>query len=67
VGQALADRTVRVFIIAWFLGNIAIAFGVPMLGGGSASIAWDAHIGGFLLGFFGFAAFDPYTGRHTRA
>jgi membrane associated rhomboid family serine protease len=67
VGQALADRTVRVFIIVWFLGNIAIAFGVPMLGGGSASIAWDAHIGGFLLGFFGFAAFDPHTGRHTRA
>ncbi|ODS57138.1 MAG: rhomboid family intramembrane serine protease [Agrobacterium sp. SCN 61-19] len=67
VAQALADRTVRVFIIIWFLGNIAIAFGMPMLGGSTASIAWDAHIGGFLLGFFGFAAFDPYTGRHTRA
>lgn len=61
VGQALADRTVRVFIIVWFLGNVAIAFGLPMMGADSAAIAWDAHIGGFLLGFFCFAVFDPYS------
>lgn len=67
VGQALADRTVRVFIIVWFLGNVAIAVGLPMFGADSASIAWDAHIGGFLLGFFGFAFFDPHGKRHTSA
>ena len=61
VGQALSDRTVRVFIIVWLLGNVAIAFGLPMMGAGSAAIAWDAHIGGFLLGFFCLAFFDPYS------
>ncbi|MDH4413327.1 MAG: rhomboid family intramembrane serine protease [Rhizobium sp.] len=65
VAQALADRTVRVFIIVWFLGNVAIALGLPMLGGDSASIAWDAHIGGFLLGFFSFSLFDPHRRGHT--
>jgi membrane associated rhomboid family serine protease len=63
VGQALADRTVTVFIIVWFLGNVAIAVGLPILGTGSAAIAWDAHIGGFLLGFFCFAIFDPHSRR----
>lgn len=67
VGQALADKTVRVFIIVWFLGNVAIALGLPMLGSDSAAIAWDAHIGGFLLGFFCFALFDPHSRRGTRA
>lgn len=67
VGQALADRTVRVFIIVWFLGNVAIALGLPMLGADSASIAWDAHIGGFLLGFFCLSLFDPHSRPGTRA
>lgn len=67
VAEAFANRTVRVFIIVWFLGNLAIAFGLPLMGAGSAAIAWDAHIGGFLLGFFCFALFDPYSGRGTRA
>ncbi|MGL4196448.1 MAG: rhomboid family intramembrane serine protease [Allorhizobium sp.] len=67
VGQALGDRTVRVFIIVWFLGNVAIALGLPMVGADSAAIAWDAHIGGFLLGFFCFSLFDPYKKAHTGA
>lgn len=65
VGEALADRTVRVFIIVWFLGNIAIALGLPMLGADSAVIAWDAHIGGFLLGFFCFSLFDRRRDTQT--
>jgi membrane associated rhomboid family serine protease len=67
VAQALADRTVRVFIIVWFLGNIAIAIGLPMMGAESASIAWDAHIGGFLLGFLFFGLFDRKNPRLTTA
>lgn len=65
VGEALADRTVRVFIIVWFLGNIAIALGLPMLGADSAAIAWDAHIAGFLLGFFCFSLFDRRRNAQT--
>lgn len=64
ITEALSQRTVRVFIIAWFFGNIAIAFGLPLFGDFSGTIAWDAHIGGFLFGFLLFALFDPVRGRN---
>lgn len=57
--EALGDSTVRVFAGVWFLGNVLIAVGLPLLGDVSGSIAWDAHIGGFLFGFLLFAFFDP--------
>lgn len=57
--EALGDTTVRVFAGVWFLGNVLIAVGLPLLGDASVSIAWDAHIGGFLFGFLLFVLFDP--------
>lgn len=59
IGEALSLRTVRLFIIVWFLGNIAIALGLPLFGDLAGTIAWDAHIGGFLFGFLLFGLFDP--------
>jgi membrane associated rhomboid family serine protease len=56
--EAFHSRTVVVFILFWFVGNILIAVGIPLIGGGSQAIAWDAHIGGFIFGFFLFALFD---------
>jgi membrane associated rhomboid family serine protease len=56
--EALRSRMVLMFVLFWFLGNILIAFGVPLIGDGSQAIAWDAHIGGFLFGFLLFAFFD---------
>lgn len=64
IGEALSLRTVRVFIIFWFLGNIAIALGLPLFGDLAGTIAWDAHIGGFLFGFLLFGLFDPVPGRN---
>ncbi|RKE84848.1 rhomboid family intramembrane serine protease [Rhizobium sp. AG855] len=58
IPAALSDRTVQIFILVWFLGNVAVAVGLPLMGTDSAAIAWDAHIGGFLMGFFGFRLFD---------
>lgn len=58
VGQSLNEKTVRVFVLIWFIGNFAIAFGLPIMGDGAATIAWDAHIGGFVFGFFCFPLFD---------
>ena len=60
IPAALRDRTVMIFILVWFLGNVAIAVGLPLMGPESGAIAWDAHIGGFLMGFFGFRLFDPH-------
>ncbi|MBB5538050.1 rhomboid family intramembrane serine protease [Rhizobium giardinii] len=58
IGEALANRSVVVFAGIWFLTNFLIGLGVFAFGG-AASIAWEAHIGGFLFGFFLFGLFDP--------
>jgi len=58
VVAALRSRTVFIFILFWFLTNILIAFGIPLVGDGSQEVAWDAHVGGFLFGFFLFPLFD---------
>lgn len=55
---SLRSRAVLMFILAWFAGNLLVAFGVPLVGDASQAIAWDAHIGGFLFGFLLFNLFD---------
>ncbi|MCJ8521248.1 membrane associated rhomboid family serine protease [Pseudorhizobium tarimense] len=57
------NRTVVVFTALWLLGNLLIAVGLPLVGGGEGAIAWDAHIGGFLFGFLLFGFFDPLPMR----
>jgi membrane associated rhomboid family serine protease len=58
--EALRDRRVLGFLIAWFAVNLA--FGLTNAGGAvqSGAIAWEAHIGGFLFGLLAFRFFDPY-------
>jgi membrane associated rhomboid family serine protease len=56
--QALSNRTVQIFVGLWFLGNILIAFGIPIIGMDAGNVAWDAHIAGFLIGFLCFDLFD---------
>ncbi|MBD9372475.1 rhomboid family intramembrane serine protease [Rhizobium sp. ARZ01] len=58
VREALSNRSVLVFSAIWFLTNFAIGFGQLFGGTDGASIAWEAHIGGFLFGFFCFPMFD---------
>ncbi|MGN6570599.1 MAG: rhomboid family intramembrane serine protease [Pseudolabrys sp.] len=55
----LRDPRVLLFLAVWF--GINIVFGVgsfPSLTGGE-SVAWQAHIGGFLAGLLLFSWFDP--------
>ncbi|HET9817218.1 MAG TPA: rhomboid family intramembrane serine protease [Xanthobacteraceae bacterium] len=56
---SLRDPRVIAFLLVWF--GVNILFGVFSLGmpGVEQSIAWQAHIGGFLAGLLAFAAFDP--------
>ena len=57
--SVLRDPRVLVFLIAWFALNVLFAFtSLPILGVGQV-VAWEAHIGGFVAGLLGFAAFDP--------
>ena len=55
---AFQDRRARAFMIVWFLTNIATGFAAIPLGLSQAPIAWQAHIGGFLLGLLAFPLFD---------
>ncbi|MFO1184071.1 MAG: rhomboid family intramembrane serine protease [Bauldia sp.] len=57
---AIGDRRVLAFIGAWF--GINLLFGVlSQFDGGPLpdAIAWEAHIGGFLVGLLAFPLFDP--------
>ena len=54
--QALADRRVLVFLVVWFGTNLIFGL-VPGLTEGT--VAWEAHVGGFLAGLLLFRLFDP--------
>jgi membrane associated rhomboid family serine protease len=59
LGAALRDSRVLAFLGVWFGLNILFGLGSVPLFGGEQSLAWQAHIGGFLAGLLLFAAFDP--------
>ncbi|MGJ4925935.1 rhomboid family intramembrane serine protease [Bradyrhizobium sp. HKCCYLS2038] len=59
LSRALRNSRVLGFLIVWF--GINILFGAFDLtpGADGASVAWQAHIGGFVAGLVLFALFDP--------
>lgn len=59
LAAVLTNRTAIVFLIVWFIANFLFGVGAGPLGFSDATIAWQAHVGGFLLGLFGFPLFDP--------
>jgi membrane associated rhomboid family serine protease len=56
--ESLRNRTVISFTLGWFIANAMSGFGANPSVLANASIAWEAHIGGFLLGFLAFGFFD---------
>jgi membrane associated rhomboid family serine protease len=56
---ALRDPRIVVFLVAWFGLNLLFGIGAPSLPGTEQSVAWQAHIGGFVAGLILFALFDP--------
>lgn len=51
------SRSAVTFLAVWMAINFLMGFGFGSPDG-EASIAWEAHIGGFLAGFFGVRLFD---------
>jgi membrane associated rhomboid family serine protease len=47
------------FLGIWFGVNIIFGVGSIAIGADGASVAWQAHIGGFLAGLLLFSLFDP--------
>jgi membrane associated rhomboid family serine protease len=57
--DALRDRRVLAFLAVWFGLNVLFGLGSLSLSGNEQTVAWQAHVGGFLAGLLLFAAFDP--------
>jgi len=55
---SLANRNIMIFVGVWFVLNWLLGSGILPIAGGD-NIAWQAHVGGFALGWLGFALFDP--------
>lgn len=55
----LRERRALTFLLTWFGCNLLFGAFARPLGIGDATIAWEAHIGGFLAGLFAFSLFDP--------
>jgi len=59
LSRALRDGRVIAFLAVWFGVNIIFGVGSIAIGMDGASVAWQAHIGGFFAGLFLFSLFDP--------
>src|SRR6516225_9422383 len=65
--RALRDGRVLGFLGIWFGINIIFGLGSIAIGADGASVAWQAHIGGFLAGLLLFSLFDPIPRATARA
>ena len=57
--RALRNTRVLGFLAVWFGINIIFGVGSIAIGADGASVAWQAHIGGFFAGLLLFSLFDP--------
>lgn len=64
---ALRNPRVLAFLGIWFGINIVFGIGSIAVGAPAQSIAWQAHIGGFLAGLVLFSMFDPVPRRAADA
>ena len=58
LSTVMRDRRVIGFVAVWFVINLAFGLGAPT-GSADATVAWQAHIGGFIAGLLLFPLFDP--------
>lgn len=58
VRDVMRSRMAVSFLLVWLAGNLFVAAGMPLFGDSTAAVAWEAHIGGLLFGFFAFPLFE---------
>jgi membrane associated rhomboid family serine protease len=56
---ALRNPRVLTFLVVWFGLNLLFGLGSMPLVAENQTVAWEAHVGGFLAGLLMFSAFDP--------
>ncbi|CEG07564.1 intramembrane serine protease GlpG [Afipia felis] len=59
LSRALRNGRVLAFLGIWFVLNLFTGLGAIEIGTQGQSIAWQAHVGGFLAGLLLFSLFDP--------
>lgn len=57
--EILSNRTAVSFLLFWFVANFLFGVFPTSLGVSGATVAWEAHIGGFFIGLLAFRWFDP--------
>jgi membrane associated rhomboid family serine protease len=57
--RALRNGRVLAFLAVWFGVNFIFGIGSIAIGVEGGTVAWQAHIGGFLAGLMLFSLFDP--------
>jgi membrane associated rhomboid family serine protease len=65
--RVFRDSRALTFLLTWFGCNILFGAFARPLGVGDATVAWEAHIGGFVFGLFAFWLFDPVVPAQTAA
>jgi membrane associated rhomboid family serine protease len=56
--DSITDPRLLLVLAVWAALNLIFGLGVLTMGGAEGSIAWEAHIGGFLFGLVFFGFFD---------
>lgn len=64
--NSLINPRVLGFVAIWFGVNIIFGVGSLAIGTDGASVAWQAHIGGFVAGLLLFSLFDPISRQQRR-
>ena len=57
--MAFRDSRIIAFVGIWMIANVLFGITPVSVAGAEVSIAWQAHIGGFLVGLLLFRLFDP--------
>lgn len=57
--DVVRDSRVVMFVGVWFALNLLTGIGGNILSEGAGTVAWEAHIGGFIVGLLLFPLFDP--------
>lgn len=69
LAETIRNPRAMIFVAVWFAINLLVGLGSTSLIGVDGTVAWEAHIGGFLAGLFLFRVFDPVgpAGKATTA
>jgi membrane associated rhomboid family serine protease len=59
LASMLRNPRVLAFIAVWFGVNALFGAGTIAMPGVDQAVAWQAHVGGFVVGLLGFGLFDP--------